>query len=383
MRIKKEIDYLIIWKKLHGLASHEELASFQAWLQSSSKNKEYFSKLQRNYDNDSIKITQQDIEQSWQQIDPSVQKRRRSVYKKWLQVAAAVMLPLGLALSVLHFSGRDWHTVETAHQIVPGHPMAVLKLANGEFIELDANDELTIMNDKGIVIGVDSMDVLTYDASSNETAFNTISVPRGGEYQLVLSDGTKVWLNSESSLTYPISFSNHQREVFLTGEAYFDVTTDKEKPFVVKTTTSDVKVYGTQFNVMSYDSDKLVETTLVEGSVAVIIDGMETLIHPGQQAQINKVNNQVFINEVNVELYTAWKDGIFRFEEMSLQQMADKLGRWYDVDFFFANEDVKNKRFTGAVKRETDFGFFINLIEETTKVKVEVNNKAVLVKTLY
>ncbi|MBR8536694.1 FecR family protein [Carboxylicivirga sediminis] len=383
MRIKREIDYLIIWKKLHGLANQEELASFEEWLQSSNKNKTYYKKLQSNYANDKVEISKKDIEQSWEQINRSLNQEKMNNYKKWLQLAAAIVLPLGLAIGVLYFSGKVWHTVETAHQIVPGQSKAVLRLANGELLELDAKDELAITNDEGIVIGVDSMDVLTYDANSQEKTFNTISVPRGGEYQLVLSDGTKVWLNSESSLTYPVSFDSHIREVFLTGEAFFDVATNKEKPFLVKTTTSDVKVYGTQFNVMSYDSDKVTETTLVEGSVAVIVDGREVLIKPSQQAQVNKVNKQVFINEVDVELYTAWKDGIFRFEEMSLQQMADKLGRWYDVDFFFANEDVKSKRFTGAVKRETNFEFFINLIEETTKVKMEVNNKAVLIKAMY
>lgn len=383
MRIKKEIDYLIIWKKLHGLATPEELDSFEVWLQSSSRNKDYYKRLQSNYANENVEISQKDIERSWQKIYKAVQKRNEINPKRWLQLAAAIILPIGLALSVIYFSGKDRHTVETAHQIVPGHSKAVLKLANGELLELDAKEEIAITNEKGIVIGVDSMDVLTYGDNSYETAFNTISIPRGGEYQLVLSDGTKVWLNSESSLTYPVSFSSHMREVFLTGEAYFDVTTNKEKPFIVKTATADVKVYGTQFNVMSYDSDKVTETTLVEGSVAVLIEGQETRIKPGQQAQVNKVNNQVFINEVDVDIYTAWKEGIFRFEEMSLQQMADKLGRWYDVDFFFANEDVKSKRFTGAVKRETDFEFFINLIEETTKVKMEVNNKAVLVKAMY
>ncbi len=384
MRIKIEIDYLIFWKNLVGIATDEERQQLEQWLSDGKKNKEYYRNLQTHYEQDGIEITQKDLEQSWKVINKSMTSGGKKQFKRWLQIAAAIILPLGIALSVLFLSDKETQSIEMAHQITPGSSKAVLQLANGEVLELDDASEMLIKDKQGQVIGIDSLDILTYiEDDVRDIQYNTIKVPRGGEYQLVLADGTKVWLNSETSLTYPISFSDQTREVFLTGEAYFDVTTNKEKPFIVKTLTSDVKVYGTQFNVMSYESDKIVETTLVEGSVAMIVDGQETLIEPGQQARVVKQSNRVYVNEVNVDLYTAWKDGIFRFEEMTLQQMADKLGRWYDVNFFFANENVKGKKFTGAVRRETNFEFFINLIEETTKVKIEIDENTVLVKALY
>ncbi|WP_430815627.1 FecR family protein [Carboxylicivirga sp. RSCT41] len=384
MRIKIDIEYLIIWKNLQGLANPEEQKQFELWLSDSRSNQVYYQKLRANYDNGKIDITPDDLEQSWKKINKAMLTKEKQGYKRWLQYAAAIIVPLAVALAVFQLSEKEVQTIETAHQIQPGSSKAMLKLANGEYLELDAESETLIRDKDGQVIGVDSMDILSYSAKpSIEQKYNTITIPRGGEYQLVLADGTKVWLNSESSLTYPVSFNDEQREVYLTGEAYFDVTSNKDVPFLVKTATSDVKVYGTQFNVMAYESDNRTETTLVEGSVAVLVDGTETLIEPGQQAQVNKATKAMFVNEVNVDLYTAWKDGVFRFEEMTLQQMADKLGRWYDVDFFFANEDVKGKRFTGAVRRETNFEFFINLIEETTQVKIDVKDKTVLVKALY
>lgn len=384
MRIKTEIDYLIIWKNLVGIANDEEQKLMKQWLTDSRKNQAYYRNLQTNYENGELEVTALDLEQSWKSIHKTMASKQRRLVKRWLQYAAAIILPLGIALSVLYLSDKEVETLQTAHQITPGSSKAVLQLANGDLLQLDNASEMLIKDEQGQVIGVDSLDILSYNTNKqNDQAFNTINIPRGGEYQLILADGTKVWLNSESSLTYPVNFSEQTREVYLTGEAFFDVTTDKEKPFIVKTATSDVKVYGTQFNVMAYEDDNVTETTLVEGSVAVLMDGVETLIEPGQQAQVNKANKRMFVNEVNVDLYTAWKDGIFRFEEMTLKQMADKLGRWYDVDFFFTNEDVKNKRFTGAVRRETNFEFFIKLIEETTKVKIDVKDKTVLVKALY
>jgi len=389
MRISKEIEYLIIWKNLNGLANADEQAEFEEWLKQSSKNRDYFNKLKSTYNNGSLEITPQDIEKSWKKINQAINTDRSIVLKRWLQYAAAIILPLGIAITVLWMSNNEVVDPLSDHELAihvkPGASKAILKLGNGDFVTLDGESTQLIQNQNGEVIGNDSSDVLSYSKKQlvAKIEYNTISIPRGGEYQLVLSDGTRVWLNSETVLSYPVAFEGDKREVQLTGEAYFDVSTDKNRPFIVNTASSAVKVYGTQFNVMAYEDDQIMETTLVEGSIAMLFDGQETLIKPGQQAQVKASTKQLFVNEVNVDLYTAWKDGIFRFEEMALQQMADKLARWYDVDFYFTNEDVKNKRFTGAVRRETNFEFFINLIEETTKVKIDIDDKTVLVKALY
>ena len=371
---------------MHGIADEKEVASLNTWLKNSTKNYEYYERLCKNYNSDKLELGAEDLKKSWNKIKPQKTFFNKLSVKRAVQYAAAVLLPLFFAAGVMLLTDTPSQTGKTTHKIRPGASKAILKLSDGQLIELNANKTQVIKDNEGGVLGIDSIDLLKYNQKNEEaaiTSFNTIQIPRGGNYQLVLSDGTKVWLNSESSLTYPVSFAGNSREVFLTGEAFFDVKSDQTAPFIVKTSITDIKVYGTQFNVMGYENDDVIETTLVKGNIAVLVKGQETLINPGQQARINKNSKKMFVNEVNVDLYTAWKDGIFRFEQMTLQQMAYKLERWYDVKFFFANEDVKGKRFTGAVRRETNFEFFIDLIEETTKVKIDINDKTVLVKALY
>ena len=234
------------------------------------------------------------------------------------------------------------------------------------------------------ILGVDSLDILKYKSNEQSTKeYNTISIPRGGEYQLVLADGTKVWLNSETTLTYPVNFTGNTREVMLTGEAFFDVSTNAHVPFIVKTKDAAVKVYGTQFNVMAYQDDKMHETTLVEGSVAVLYNNKEVMIEPGQQAQINAAGGGFTIREVDTQLYTDWKNGIFRFEEMTLKDVASKLSRWYNVDFYFANEEVKTRTISGAMKRSTEFDLFMGLIEKSVEAEVSIEENNVLIKGKY
>ena len=388
MPAKTEIEYLIILKNLNHLANREEQDEFELWLKADRKNRSYYKKLKADFENDSLNITRRDIEQSWNTISKTIKRDDKITLKRWLQYAAAILIPLGLTLMFMWMSDKEGYKQEAHHQIhsqvKPGASKAILQLSNGEIVRLDGQSKQLIQNEEGEIIGSDSSDVLSYNTnkSINTSEYNTISVPRGGVYQLILADETKVWLNSETVLSYPVAFADGSREVQLNGEAFFDVKADKERPFIVNAGSTAVKVYGTQFNVMCYGNDKLMETSLVEGSIAMLKGGNEMLIKPGEQAQITKASGNMIVRKINTDVYTAWKDGIFRFDEMTLGEMAVKLSRWYNVDFFFAGTEVKKKRFTGGVRRETEFDFFIKLIEESTKVKIEVNNNTVLVKAL-
>lgn len=380
-------EYII--KELNGELNPSEYQILKEWINDSQHNKESYLKYRTLY----LKTKELSVyhaidkDAAWFRLNKNI-KSNKVIFKSWYTFASATIAAAIVTAFVLFVVlEKDEAPKEyLANQLVqPGASKAILETSTGEFLVLDSESKTMIQSASGKVIGEDSLDILSYnsDIQLKEVEYNTIKVPRGGEYQLWLADGTKVWLNSESQLKFPVVFTGTTREVELIGEGMFDVKENANKPFIVNTEYSKVKVYGTQFNVMSYPDENLQETTLVEGSVSVIRNGKETIIQPGQQARLDKKSDQMFVNEVDVNLYTAWKDGIFRFEEMTLQDMATKLARWYDVEFFFANQEVRTKRFTGGVRRSTDFKFFMKMIEETTKVDIETNGKTILVKGLY
>jgi len=381
MKQNQEIEYLVIWKNLNNVATAAEQKELQLWLADNDKNQTYYLQLKSGYETEKVVVTKEDMVGSWQKINGVIDKKRTQV-RRWLQYAAVICIPLLVAGSLFWYSA-DEKSSHLAHHIQPGTAKAILKLHNGEMISLDSESRTLIENVKGEIVGTDSLDVLRLQAKpvSKKIEYNTISVPRGGEYQLVLADGSKVWLNSATELRFPVSFSGETRDVYLSGEAFFEVESNASKPFLVHTSYSDVKVYGTEFNVMSYPDDKVEKTTLVEGSVAVIKDGKEQKIQPGEQSSFIKGKPEMIINTVDTDLYTAWCDGVFRFEEMPLDQLVLKLARWYDVNFFFVNESVKKKRFTGAIRRQADFEIFMKVLGESTQVEIIVIDNNVQVRS--
>jgi len=383
--VKKTIDieYLIIWRNLNGIATANEQGELHEWLQKDARHQQLYEHLKVSNEQEYV-LSDTQIENQWRRLQNRIDEKPALHIRKWLQYAAAILLPLMIGAGVIYLSNKEEQRIETAHQVEPGSSKAKLKLGNGEYLELDVNSNAIIKDEKGQILGVDSLDILRYKSNEQSTTeYNTISIPRGGEYQLVLADGTKVWLNSETTLTYPVNFTGNTREVMLTGEAFFDVSTNAHVPFIVKTKDAAVKVYGTQFNVMAYQDDKMHETTLVEGSVAVLYNNKEVMIEPGQQAQINAAGGGFTVREVDTQLYTDWKNGIFRFEEMTLKDVASKLSRWYNVDFYFANEEVKTRTISGAMKRSTEFDLFMGLIEKSVEAEVSMEGNNVLIKGKY
>ena len=211
---------------------------------------------------------------------------------------------------------------------------------------------------------------------------HTIVVPRGGKHQLNLADGTKVWLNCQSKLQYPVWFSDTLREVSLAGEAYFKVMHNKEKPFYVIINGVRLQVLGTEFNVQAYEDETSIKTTLVNGKVNVCLtEGSreQVILKPGEQAVAK--DNKLVVNVVDVEHYTAWKEGWFVFKDEPLKDMFRRLGRWYDFNVFFYNESVKAYPFTGTIQREEKIEEVLKLLERTQRVKFEINEKNILVKS--
>lgn len=240
-----------------------------------------------------------------------------------------------------------------------------------------------ISHEANVRIEMDSNHLLRYsscdsigitDANKN----NELIIPKGGEYQVVLADGTKVWLNSASRLIYPQSFMGKERRVVLSGEAFFDVAHDAERPFIVETSQMNVKVLGTRFNVNDYDDNEEVSTTLVNGSVEIVSGDQQVFrLVPGEQAYGKE--NELEKREVNVRLYTSWIDGKFLFNNTELEEIAKQISRWYDVEIFFSSENVKKVRFTGAIVKFKPLDDLVRMIESTSQVRFSVKGKTIVI----
>ena len=350
MKDKNKIKRLI-FKQLIGEASEDECSLIQQWREANDNNEGIY---QRIINEKRIKYSYSvyqklDVESAFRRV----LKPKAKLYKLWpsiLKYAVAILIPLFIIVGVWLVLDQNQEEIVRNKEILPGCQKATIVLSDGSTLEL-GDSTINSIIDKGLETGRSSTKMLTYFMiETDELIYNTIRVPNGGEYLLELSDGTKVRLNSGSELKFPVNFKGDQREVTLKGEAYFNVSHDDSKPFIVNAIHSSVKVYGTSFNVMSYEEENIEQITLVEGSIGVEFKGQQTIIEPGQQTNYNVISGVVEVKEVNTDLYTSWVDGVFRFKNMPMREIAKKLSRWYDVEFFFANDAVSEFPFTGSIK---------------------------------
>lgn len=327
-----------------------------------------------------------DREKMWQVIEGYRGKGRskRQISRVWRWVAA-VILPLFMGGAMWFLSQDSKNTIPLPRVPVleGGSPRAMLIMARGERIDLSSVGKDTLLDKEGVLIRLDTSRGVTYEQSGvlpAKVEYNTIIVPRKGEYQLTLADGTKVYLNSESELRFPTFFAGGERRVYLKGEGYFEVVTDTARPFVVEASEIDVRVLGTRFNVNAYRPGQVIRTTLVSGKVRVCDrdNGSTAVLEPSQQAEWQE--GQLFTRDVDVSAVTAWIDGKFYFEEgVTFEEITEQLRRWYDIDFFFASENVKHFVFAGVIKKEYSANEIFSIIEKTTRVKFTVHGRVVTV----
>ena len=303
----------------------------------------------------------------------------------WRYGAVAVFT-IGIAIGLIErpWEDRSSEMSPMAQQpaVLPGSYKAVLTLASGEQVNLEEWCRDSLWKD-GTLIRKRKGE-LTYeqkagDMQQEEMLFNTITIPRSGEYKLVLSDGTKVWLNSASKLKYPVAFTGGQRKVFLEGEAYFEVPADTVHPFLVETSGMSVTVLGTGFNVMAYPEEMEAAVTLVHGKVGVQTDHRQQILQPDEQYVYQTTTRRGTVRKVDVSQYVDWKDGILNFDSMPLEELTRRLGRWYDVDFFFVAEELKTLKYSGAFKKYNDIRYVLNIIEEITNVQFVLNERTIVV----
>lgn len=274
-----------------------------------------------------------------------------------------------------------------ANDADPGTDRAVLKLADGSEIILDDADTGMITQQGNAKVFKLNNGELTYKATSgseSEMVYNTLSTPRGGQYQLVLPDGSKVWLNASSSLRFPAFFAGKERVVELTGEGYFEITHNLKKPFAVNVNDMKVEVLGTHFNIMAYDNEKTVNTTLLEGSVklsstALSKTGKQGIkIKPGQQATLIKNISSMNVHEADVESAVAWKNGMFQFKSDDIETIMRQIERWYDVSVNYADK-IPEGHYSGAIERDNKLSTVLRILEESDlKFKIEGKTLTIL-----
>lgn len=317
-----------------------------------------------------------------------IEKRNRLVFHYAATVAVFVTF---LGLYFLHFQNQTnainqqeavlmSQTEQLDEVISPGTQQATLTLPDGKVISLADLTDGSLVNEKdyGLYV-VDG--VLQYKGNEDHAIplMATLTTPRGGEYQMQLPDGTKVWLNASSSIRYPISFATDRREVYIEGEVYFDVESDTKNPFIVHADGTKITVLGTEFNVSAYSEEKHVRTTLVEGSVRLEKGSAIRQLRPGQQAQTSKGESEhIAVRSVDIEEMIAWKNGYFYFHNEDIKSAMEKIARWYDVDVAYSGA-MSQKGLDGTISRMENLNQLLQALELTGTAKFTLEGRKITV----
>ena len=368
---------------ISGELNGEEKKSMETWIHSSEENQKIYEKILKKslFVRWSLKSKQIDTNKELKKFENRINSSVR--YITWIAAAASVILILSLSIPYLWNQYQENQEMIVANQVIqPGKKGAQLILSTGRQVDIEDQSK-KIKEEDGSLIQLDSETGLEYTESatkSDKLIYNTLKTERGNEFNMQLADGTKVWLNADSELRYPVQFTGNIRKVYLKGEAYFDVAHNEKKAFVVNSYNQEVKVYGTEFCINAYNQDEI-KTVLVEGSVGVRANprGEESKLKPGELGLTDMQSGKIDIKKVNVRPYIAWKDGDFVFENESLENIMLRLERWYNVKIFYMNEECKNYRFSGDMERYADVRSLLYFIQETSNAKFEINKNTIVV----
>ena len=375
-------DWLIAF--LSGELDEREEENVRVWLEASQENRNAYESLMKDYLR--IRWVQEDVhireEQAKKIIFSSLKKKRNLTPYYGVAASIAVLL----IVTLFFFIREDKQVVSeklVVSEIKPIQSKAMLVLSTGEQIQLTKSTQ-KIQEQDGSVLKIDSVMGVQYDALSTQRVekpiYNKIVVPRGGEYFVTLSEGTKVWLDADSELEYPVFFSGDFREVKLKGNAYFCVTKKNDKPFVVRAGEFSLKVYGTEFNVNAYDLQNI-ETVLVNGSIGfkANISTPERMMAPNELAVSDSRTGQSEIHQVDIYPYIAWKNQNIVFVNERLESIMEKMARWYDVTVFFQDESLKDLRFDGNMRRYADIRDLFFFLEKTSNARFALNGRTVVI----
>ncbi len=380
---QKQIDWTLIQKLIDGNLTENEKKQLESWMRGDEKRQRFVKQARLYYKRDLPVIDETRILNAWQyfvQIQKEKQKKRTWGMRIWWSVAAIFILFIA-----------SWLWVSTSQRSLDERPSQMFTLKNND-IRLIISDgtEINLTSkklgnttiDKGTNVQLEEKS-LSYEKnqSTQDTLYHIVEVPRGGEYQLTLSDGSRVWLNAESRLAYPTVFGKSERRVHLEGEAFFEVKPGNIR-FVVETEDMDVRVLGTTFNVNAYKDEQETRTTLVQGKVEVLAckDSLQRILQPGEQAIFAKTRGQLDVKQVNTDLYTRWVKGQFVFRDTPLSDIMRTLSRWYEMEYEFVDTELKNYRFYGVISRFDQVENLLHQFEKTGKVHFEFQKNKVIVK---
>ena len=370
---------------------------FVSWLQE-EENKHLFEEVTTNRMAFLQKEYGQQIEPEleWQKLWQQMQKdfytpipeKRKINRRVWYSMAAGVCVLMALAGGLLLQQGKEKKSVSPMAQIEHvGKRSAQLIVSTGEVLDL-SQEEIYQKAVDGTLITNDTLKLLSYQSDTQKTTiirtgednalkkikkeivYHTLRVPAGADYQVTLADGTKVWLNCESTLRYPVEFGDEKREVYLDGEGYFEVNKAAEWPFIVNAEQMQVKVTGTKFNVKSYSTEPIVHTTLVEGSVWAYTDQTQVQLTPSEQFRYDKETGKTSVQKVDTELYTGWIEGMFVFRNQRLEDVMNDLARWYNMTIFYSTAETKEIRISTNLNRYKNIDDLLEIINESGKVVV-------------
>lgn len=379
----EQIDWTLIRKQIDGCLTDEERERLECWVAGNEERRRFVEHACRYYERELPVVDKARVTKAWQRFARDRKERRRRLLSRWIWSAAACMLlVLG---SWFWWQGMETRDIveATPHQkIAVGGYRARLIISDGTGIDIAAGKPEQTIVDGGVNVQLDG-ESLSYEENpvSEEVLYHTVEVPRGGEFHLTLSDGSRVWLNAESRLTYPLTFGKSERRVRLEGEAYFEVEPGKGR-FVVESGDINVRVLGTAFNVNAYEDESAIQTTLVHGKVEVLTAGdalCRTLI-PGEQAMFDRKSGQFEVKRVNTDLYTRWTKGQFVFRDTPLKDIMRTLARWYEMDYEFTDADLESLRFYGVVNRFERVEGLLEQFEKTGKVHFEYRGNKIRIK---
>ncbi len=383
----------LIAGEIRDTLNSDDRDTLRNWINQCEENRQLYYRLKSSshFHNWRKAIEKIDARASWGELVPLIAEDRKKSFKlQILKYASVILLPFVIA-GVVYYSLMERHIeqIQVAEQpgkeIQPGTSKAVLILNNGKTVTLDAKNELQLKETDGTTIEK-TRGQLNYTPLAGKpvqkSLYNTIKIPRGGEYNLILADGTRVFLNAMSEFKYPVQFCKKARVVELSGEAYFDVT-PSDIPFIVKTRDMKIKVLGTSFNVNAYENTGQVVTTLVRGKVRIEAKnpmGGNYILSPDEQAIFNTTDLHWDVKTVDASRYTSWKSGEFVFYDNRLEDIMNVLARWYSIDVEWEDPKMKDIRFSGSLNKYNNMNQILEIIQAINKIKIEVNNMTIVFK---
>jgi len=344
---------------LKGRATKEEQRQMEDWLLASYENLKRFYLIKAVSVASGLRDSAKEVDtdKGYAHFENTVSSQSKSSYHRLpsiIKYAAVAILLLGVG----YLFQQDFFDSNAEEVLIPVKEAITLELEDGTIEVINPEGSKKVRNVKGDLVGNQNKTQLVYNGQSDskELVFNTLKVPYGKRFDVILSDGTRVYMNSGTTLKYPIAFlEGVNREIFLTGEAYFDVTSDVSHPFIVNAEKLKVAVLGTQFNVLAYPEDTMTDVILVEGSVGLhlgdVMDG--TVLYPGQKGILNRRAKIISTQKVNTNIYTTWRTGELIFRKMSFENLAKKLERYYNIEIEIENDTIKEEIFSGSFNNET------------------------------